>query len=58
MSEKNGVFISPFPVRTRLENFRGLYLVYNDNRRDVIEGIRSYSPDIPGLPQLENNTEE
>ena len=31
--EPKGIFISPFPVRTRLENFRGVYLVYNNNNK-------------------------
>jgi len=53
-AEPKGIFISPFPVRTRLENFRGMYLVYNDNRSEVIDGIRSFSPDIPGLPQVDD----
>ena len=53
MTEKNGVFISPFPVRTRLENFRGMYLVYNKNMNEVVEGIRSFAPDLPGLPTID-----
>jgi hypothetical protein len=58
MSEKNGVFISPFPVRTRLENFRGVYLVYNDNRENVIEGIRAFLPDLQGLPPAKDVTDK
>ena len=53
-AEKKGVFISPFPVRTRLENFRGVYMVYDDNGLVVIEGIRSFSPDLPGLPPADS----
>ena len=51
VEEKNGVFISPFPVRTRLENFRGVFLFYKDNRNEVINAIRHYKPDLPGLTE-------
>ena len=51
--EKDGIFLSPFPVKSRLENFRGLYLPYRDNRDRIIEIIRKYSPEVTGLPETE-----
>ena len=38
--EKKGVFLSPFPHPTRLENFRGLYVRFNNNKTDVINFIK------------------
>ncbi len=55
-AEKSGIFISPFPVRTRLENFRGVYLIYNDNMQAVIDGIRSFAPNLAGLPVANNES--
>lgn len=34
--DKNGVLISPFPEPTRLENFRGLYLMTDKSNRDEV----------------------
>lgn len=42
--EPRGVFLSPFPLRSRLENFRGLWLPYRDNREEVLALVRRYNP--------------
>lgn len=42
--DKNGVLLSPFPVATRLENFRGLYLIFGDNREEVLRFIEAHIP--------------
>jgi len=38
--DKNGVFLSPFLHTTRLENFRGLYVRFNNNKTEVIDFIK------------------
>ncbi len=38
--DKNGILLSPFTSPTRLENFRGLYIMFNDNRDEVIDFVR------------------
>ncbi len=38
--DKNGVLLSPFPEPSRLENFRGLYLMFSGNRDEVIAFVR------------------
>ena len=40
--DKNGVLLSPFTRPTRLENFRGLYVMYDKNRDEVVEFVRRY----------------
>lgn len=39
--DKNGVLLSPFIQPSRLENFRGMYLIFENNRDEVINFIRS-----------------
>jgi hypothetical protein len=39
-TDKNGVLLSPFIGPSRLENFRGLYLTFSDNREDVLEIVK------------------
>ncbi|HQL24519.1 MAG TPA: hypothetical protein PKY95_08890 [candidate division Zixibacteria bacterium] len=34
--DRNGVLLSPFPQPSRLENFRGLYVLFGGNREDVV----------------------
>jgi len=41
-ADKNGVLLSPFVEPSRLENFRGMYLIFNENRDDVIKIISSH----------------
>ncbi len=40
--DKNGVLLSPFASPSRLENFRGLYLIFNDNRDAVMACIKEH----------------
>jgi hypothetical protein len=37
--DKNGVLLSPFGRPSRLETFRGIYLMFNNNRDEVIAFI-------------------
>jgi len=37
--DKNGVLLSPFSEPSRLENFRGVYLRFRDNREEVLAYI-------------------
>ncbi len=39
--DKNGVLLSPFERPSRLENFRGLYIRFNQNRDLVVEFVKS-----------------
>ncbi len=38
--DKNGVLLSPFVEPTRLENFRGLFILFNNNRDEVIAFLK------------------
>lgn len=38
--DKNGVLLSPFTRHTRLENFRGLYIMFSGNRDEVVEFVK------------------
>lgn len=38
--DKNGIFLSPFPKPTRLENYRGIYIKFGDRRNEVIEYVK------------------
>jgi hypothetical protein len=51
--DRNGVLLSPFMRPSRLENFRGLYLIFEDNREAVTRFVQSHigSPETdPGDP--------
>ena len=37
--DKNGVLLSPFNKPSRLENYRGLYVRFHKNNREVVEFI-------------------
>ncbi len=37
--DKNGVLLSPFPEPSRLENFRGVYLMFGGNREEVLRVV-------------------
>lgn len=39
--DKDGIFLSPFSHRTRLENYRGLYIRFGNNKDQVIDFIKS-----------------
>ncbi|MBM3329449.1 MAG: hypothetical protein FJY67_08280 [Calditrichaeota bacterium] len=41
--ERDGIFLSTFVSRNVLENFRGLYLPYRDNRDDILTLVRKYA---------------
>ena len=38
--DKNGVLLSPFVDKSRLENFRGVYLIFNDNHDAVLKIVK------------------
>lgn len=38
--DKNGVLLSPFSHPSRLENFRGLYLIFDNNKEKVVSFIK------------------
>ena len=39
--DKNGVLLSPFPIPTRLENFRGIYIRFRGNGEEVLSVVES-----------------
>lgn len=39
--DKNGILLSPFVQPSRLENFRGVYLLFNDNAQTVTEFVKA-----------------
>ncbi len=39
--DKNGILLSPFEKPSRLENFRGLYVRFNQNKDEVLGFVRS-----------------
>ena len=39
--DKNGVLLSPFERPSRLENFRGLYIRFNQNENEVVDFVKS-----------------
>lgn len=39
-ADKNGVLLSPFEKPSRLENFRGIYLRFNQNKDEVVNFIQ------------------
>jgi hypothetical protein len=39
--DKNGVLLSPFEKPSRLENFRGLYVRFNQNKDPVVDFVKS-----------------
>jgi len=42
--DKNGVLLSPFVKPSRLENFRGLYVRFKENRKEVLSIIEKNIP--------------
>lgn len=40
--DKNGVLLSPFPGRSRLENFRGLFVRFEGNREEVLAFVKRF----------------
>jgi hypothetical protein len=49
--DKNGVLLSPFLEPTRMENFRGLYLIFDNNQEDVISFVKSHIDPDASLPK-------
>jgi len=47
--DRNGVLLSPFPVPSRLENFRGLFVRFSGNRDAVLSVVRERVP-LPETP--------
>ena len=45
--DKNGVLLSPFVRPSRLENFRGLYLRFEDNRDQVLAVVQDKVISVP-----------
>lgn len=39
--DRNGVLLSPFAEPSRLENFRGLYLIFEQNNKEVVNFIKA-----------------
>ena len=37
--DRNGVLLSPFSSPTRLENFRGIYIRFENNRAEVVDFV-------------------
>lgn len=40
--DKNGILLSPFAEPSRLENFRGLFIMFNGNKEQVTEFVKSH----------------
>jgi hypothetical protein len=40
--DKNGILLSPFVRPSRLENFRGLYLIFANNRDEVTQFVKAH----------------
>lgn len=40
--DKNGILLSPFVRPSRLENFRGIYLIFSNNRDEVINFVKAH----------------
>lgn len=43
--DKNGVLLSPFPSASRLENFRGLFVRFENNREAVLAFVKRFVPE-------------
>lgn len=46
--DRNGVLLSPFPSRSRLENFRGLFVRFDNNREEVLAFVRRHVAEPEG----------
>lgn len=42
--DRNGVLLSPFPHPSRLENFRGVFIRFENNRDEVLAFVRRFVP--------------
>jgi hypothetical protein len=56
--DRNGLLLSPFTAPSRLENFRGLYLIFEQNGDAVTDYVRrfvrEYSEDEFGRPETDS----
>ncbi len=41
-SDRNGILLSPFPHPSRLENFRGIYLMFSGNGEAVTDFVKAH----------------
>lgn len=48
--DKNGVLLSPFIEPSRLENFRGVYLLFNDNAPAVMAFVKTHIGQAAAAP--------
>ena len=49
--DPNGALLSPFATPSRLENFRGLYITFEDNKDEVVAFLQDHIK-APELPQI------
>lgn len=49
--DRNGILLSPFDKPSRLENFRGVFLRYDQNHDAVIDIVRRNVSAIPAAPK-------
>ncbi len=63
--DKNGILLSPFAEPSRLENFRGMYLIFNQNADEVTEFVKTRivraheeAPDEPAPGESVTDEEE
>ena len=42
--DRNGILLSPFAQPSRLENFRGVYVRFGNNKGDVIDFVKQQIP--------------
>ncbi len=40
--DKNGILLSPFAEPSRLENFRGLFIMFNNNKEEVTAFVKNH----------------
>ena len=51
--DKNGILLSPFAVPSKLENFRGLFIMFNENRDEVTSFVKNHI-----VSSVESNSKE
>jgi len=45
--DKNGILLSPFVAPSRMENFRGLYLMFDNNKEQVVSFVAARVSEEP-----------
>jgi len=54
--DKHGILLSPFLEPTRMENFRGIYLIFAENKDEVTSFVKPrINKTIAQPPTIENN---